>query len=98
MLPSWTRSSSGICERPYFRATDTTSRRFAVTNRCNARRPSSIRNSSSSGVGRLAFLPRSADVTSPERIFSAYSPASIVLASSTSSAAVSSGVFAMPSR
>ena len=67
-------------------------------NRCIARWPSSTSNSSSSVVGRLACLPRSSAVTSPERICSAYRPTSMVLASSTSSSAVSSGVFAMPSR
>ena len=63
MLPSWTRSSSGIWDRPYLRATETTSRRLAVMNRCIARSPS--RPGTPLVLGRsLGCLPRSPrDVT-----------------------------------
>ena len=52
MLPSWIRSSIGICARPYLRAIETTSRRLALMNVSTACWPSSASHSSSSSGGR----------------------------------------------
>jgi hypothetical protein len=98
VLPSWIRSSIGIWARPYLRAIETTSRRLAVMNVSMAFWPSSASHSSSSRLARIGAPPLARAIRPVSRQCWAIRPASIVLASSTSVAASSSGLRAISSR
>src|SRR5690625_639088 len=98
VLPSWTRSSIGMAERPYLRAIDTTSRRLAWMNSCMARSPSSASHSSSSRVARLGAPPLARPIRPVSKRCCANKPASIDLLSSTSRSASKRGVRAISAR
>ena len=91
-LPSWMRSSSGRPDAWYFLAIDTTRRRFDCTNWRSASSPwRAVRRSSRLRVGVTSLPPASS-------VSIASLPASIALASRTSSSFVSSVYWPMSVR
>ena len=91
-LPSWIRSSSGRPDAWYFLAIETTRRRFDCTNARSASSPSRAARRSSRFLAAVRSLP----TWSSSAI--AALPASICLASRTSSSLVSSGYCPMSVR